>query len=172
VLVVERGGQLIGIGQYDRIPGGDAAEVVFVIPDAYQDLGIGSLLLECVASKGRRCGLKRFAGDTLMGNNPMVKVFHDAGLTTRSRLDSGVIQLVMDSAPTPGALKPLDDQKATASSMRGLLQPRSIAVIGASRAEGKVGHRLVRKLGERGFPRSGVPGQPDRCPHCQPALFR
>ncbi|HTT91193.1 MAG TPA: GNAT family N-acetyltransferase, partial [Acidimicrobiales bacterium] len=45
-LVAERGGQLVGIAQYDRIPGSDVAEVAFVIDDAHQGFGIGTLLLE------------------------------------------------------------------------------------------------------------------------------
>lgn len=153
VLVVERGGQLIGVAQYDRVPGSDVAEVAFVVSDAYQGLGIGTLLLEYLASEGRRYGLKRFAADTLLENDAMVKVFRDAGYTTRSKLESGVIRVVMDIAPTPEALKALyeRDRKAAASSMRGLLWPRSIAVIGASRTPGTIGNELVRNLVNGGF---------------------
>ena len=77
VLVAERGGQLIGIAQYDRVTGSDVAEVAFVVDDAHQGLGIGTLLLEYLASEGRRNGLKRFAADILLENNAMVQVFRD-----------------------------------------------------------------------------------------------
>ena len=70
VLVVERGGQLIGVAQYDRLPDSDVAEVAFVVDDAYQGLGVGILMLEYMASEGRRNGIKRFAADTLLENNP------------------------------------------------------------------------------------------------------
>ena len=62
-LVAERAGQLVGVAQYDRIIASDVAEVAFVVDDAHQGLGIGTLLLEYLASEGRRYGLKRFAAD-------------------------------------------------------------------------------------------------------------
>jgi acetyl coenzyme A synthetase (ADP forming)-like protein len=153
VLVVERGNQLIAVAQYDRIPGSDVAEVAFVVDDAHQGLGLGTLLLEYLASEGRRHGLKRFAADTFLENNQMVQVFRDAGFTQRSTLESGVIRVVMDIAPTEDALAALyeRDRKAAARSMRRLLRPRSIAVVGASRTRGTVGHELVRNLLSGGF---------------------
>jgi acetyl coenzyme A synthetase (ADP forming)-like protein len=153
VLVAERAGDLIGIAQYDRIPASDLAEVAFVVDDAHQGLGIGTLLLEYLASEGRRNGIKRFAADTLLENNVMVQVFRDAGFTQRSVLESGVIRVVMDIAPTLDALASLyeRDRKAAARSMGRLLRPRSIAVVGASRSPGTVGHELVRNLVSGGF---------------------
>lgn len=103
VLVVERGNQLIACAQYDRVLGSDVAEVAFVVDDAHQGLGLGTLLLEYLASEGRRHGLKRFAADTFLENNQMVQVFRDAGFTQRSRLESGVMRVVMDIAPTEEA---------------------------------------------------------------------
>ncbi len=148
VLVVERGNQLIACAQYDRVLGSDVAEVAFVVDDAHQGLGLGTLLLEYLASEGRRHGLKRFAADTFLENNQMVQVFRDAGFTQRSRLESGVMRVVMDIAPTEEAFEALyeRDRKAAARSMQHLLRPRSIAVIGASRNRGTVGHELVRNL--------------------------
>ena len=148
VLVVERGNQLIACAQYDRVPGSDVAEVAFVVDDAHQGLGLGTLLLEYLASEGRRRGLKRFAADTFLENNQMVQVFRDAGFTQRSRLESGVIRVVMDIAPTEEAFAALyeRDRKAAARSMQHLLRPKSVAVIGASRTRGTVGHELVRNL--------------------------
>jgi acetyl coenzyme A synthetase (ADP forming)-like protein len=148
VLVVERGNQLIATAQYDRVPGSDVAEVAFVVDDVHQGLGLGTLLLEYLASEGRRHGLKRFAADTFLENNQMVQVFRDAGFTQRSRLESGVIRVVMDIAPTEEALAALweRDRIAAARSMERLLRPHSVAVIGASRTRGTVGHELVRNL--------------------------
>ena len=128
-------------------------EVAFVVDDAHQGLGIGTLLLEYLASEGRQAGFKRFAADTLLENSQMVQVFRDAGFTQRSRLDAGVIRVVMDISPTNEALSALyrARQKAVASSMRRLLRPRSVAVVGASRSPGTVGHELVRNLVTGGF---------------------
>ena len=152
-LAAERGGQFIGMAQYDRVPGSDVAEVAFVVADDHQGLGIGTLLLEYLASEGRRFGLKRFAADTLLENSQMVQVFRDAGFTQRSRLEAGVIRVVMDISPTQDALSALyeRDRLAAARSMQRLLRPHSVAVIGASRKAGTVGHELVRNLVGGGF---------------------
>ena len=83
-LVAELAGQLVGVAQYDRIPGSVEAEVAFVVDDAHQGLGIGTLLLKYLASEGRRFGLKRFAADTLFENSRMVNVFRGAGFTQHS----------------------------------------------------------------------------------------
>ena len=152
-LVAELAGQLVGVAQYDRIPGSDVAEVAFVVDDAHQGLGIGTLLLEYLASEGRRYGLRRFAADTLFENARMVNVFRAAGFTQHSQLEGGVIRVVMDISPTTEALHALyeRDRKAAARSMQRLLRPRSVAVIGASRSPGTVGHELVRNLVSGGF---------------------
>ncbi len=152
-LVAERAGLLIGVAQYDRIPGSDVAEVAFVVDDAFQGLGIGTLLLEYLASEGRRFGFKRFAADTLFENQQMAQVFRAAGFTQRTRLEAGVVRVVMDISPTQDALAALyeRDRRAAARSMEGLLRPRSVAVIGAARTAGTVGHELVRNLVAGGF---------------------
>ncbi len=153
VLVVERGGQLVGMAQYDRVPGSDSAEVAFVVDDRHQGLGIGTLLLEYLASEARKQGLKNFVADTLLENQLMTKVFRDAGFTQRSTVEAGVVRVVMDIAPTATALDALyeRDRKAAAKSMERLLRPRSVAVVGASRKPGTVGHELVRNLVSGGF---------------------
>ena len=151
--MAELAGQFVGVAQYDRIPGSDVAEVAFVVDDAHQGLGIGTLLLEYLASEGRRYGFRRFAADTLFENTQMVNVFRDAGFAQHSRLEGGVIRVVMDISPTTEALHALHerDRKAAARSMQRLLRPRSVAVIGASRSPGTVGHELVRNLVTGGF---------------------
>ncbi len=122
--------------------------MAFVVDDSHQGVGIGTLLLEYLASEGRRYGFKRFAADTLFENSQMMKVFRDAGYTQHSQMEDGVIRVVMDISPTSEALSALyeRDRQATARSMQRLLRPRSVAVIGASRTPGTVGHELVRNL--------------------------
>lgn len=153
VLVAERGGDVIGVAQYDRIPGSDVAEVAFMLDDSHQGLGLGTLMLEYLASQGRRYGLKRFAADTLVENYQMVKVFRDAGFSHVSSSEAGVVRVVMDIAPTAKALEALyeRDRRAAARSIARILRPASVAVVGASRTPGTVGHELVRNLVNNGF---------------------
>ena len=104
----------------------------------------------------------------------MVNVFRAAGFTQHSQLEDGVIRVVMDISPTTDALQALyeRDRKAAARSMQRLLRPRSVAVIGASRSPGTVGHEVVRNLVTGVFPRPRLPGQPDGLSYRQRALLR
>ena len=147
-LVAERNGTLVAVAQYDREVGNDEAEVAFVIDDANQGQGLGTILLEHLASAARRNGVKRFAADALAINRRMLDVFSDVGFARRSSTDHDVVNVVMDIAPSQTALNAADrrDAVAVVRSMERLLRPRSVAVIGASRQAGTIGYELVRNL--------------------------
>ena len=53
----------MAVGRYDRIPGTDVAEVAFVVDDAQQGRGWGSVLLEHLAAIASERGVRRFEAD-------------------------------------------------------------------------------------------------------------
>ena len=53
-LVALLGDEIIAVGRYGRVPGTDMAEVAFVVHDAHQGRGLGSILLEHLAARPRR----------------------------------------------------------------------------------------------------------------------
>src|SRR5664280_422724 len=136
-LLAERNGTLVAVAQYDREVGEDEAEVAFVVDDAHQGLGLGTILLEHLASAARRHGIKRFVADTLVVNRRMLDVFAGVGFARRSSTDHEVVSVVMDIAPTQLALDAADrrDAVAVVRSMERLLRPRSVAVPAASVTE-------------------------------------
>jgi GNAT superfamily N-acetyltransferase len=77
--VVLLGDQVIAVGRYDRLPGTADAEVAFLVEDAHQGRGLGSVLLEHLAAAGRERGIERFVAEVLAQNSRMVRVFRDAG---------------------------------------------------------------------------------------------
>ncbi|MFP5370000.1 MAG: N-acetyltransferase family protein, partial [Actinomycetes bacterium] len=48
--VVLLGDQVVAVGRYDRLPGTTDAEVAFLVEDAHQGRGLGSVLLEHLAA--------------------------------------------------------------------------------------------------------------------------
>jgi len=152
-LVALRGTEIVAIAQYDRSPGSEEAEVGFVVDDSYHGRGLSSLLLERLAAEARRQGVKRFVAHTLWENQAMRGVLHDAGFSPQFSHDADVVTVVLDIAPSPEAVAAADERDRTAvvRSMARLLQPRSIAVIGASRRPGTIGHELVTNLVGGGF---------------------
>src|SRR4051812_35300185 len=98
--VILLGEQIIGVGRYDRLPGSDEAEVAFMIEDAHQGRGLGSVLLEHLAAAGRERGIERFTAEVLTQNSRMVRVFLDAGYQPARSYEDGVIHLTFPIAPT------------------------------------------------------------------------
>ncbi len=83
----------------------------------------------------------------------MLNVFHDAGWEADSRFDQGTVRVRFPIAHTDASLGVVEarESRAESASMARLLAPRSIAVVGASRQTGKIGHELFHNLLEYGF---------------------
>ena len=152
-LVVERAGHMVAVARYDRAPGSDEAEVAFAVQDDFQGRGLGTVLLEHLASIARRYGIRRFIADTLSDNHRMLSVFHGAGFARKYSRESEVVRVVLDISPGPEALEATEerDRQSVVRSIERLLRPASIAVIGAARSPGTIGHQLLRNLLLSGF---------------------
>ncbi len=92
-LVVEAEGELIAVGRFDRRLGTPEAEVAFVVADAYQHHGLGSLLLDELARAARTRGIRTFLAETLSENKAMLDVFHHSGFEVSSKIECGVVSL-------------------------------------------------------------------------------
>ena len=152
-LVITIGGEIIGIGRYDRLDDPTEAEVAFNIADAHQGRGIGSILLEHLAAAAQENGIRRFSAEVLPENRKMLMVFSDAGYDVKRHFDDGVVSLEFNIDPTDKSRAVMEsrEHRAEARSVRDLLAPSSIAVIGASRKWGTVGYQLLEHIIEGGF---------------------
>src|SRR5512135_945432 len=152
-LVATLGDDIIAVTRYDRLPGTDQAEVAFVVEDKHQGRGIGSVLLEHLASVARERGIRKFYAEVLPGNRKMVNVFLDAGYQTQRGFRDGSVHLSFPIEPTASSLAVMQarEHRAEARSIERLLTPRSVAVIGASREPRSVGRVVFRNLLEAGF---------------------
>ncbi|MBX9397613.1 GNAT family N-acetyltransferase [Streptomyces sp. TRM72054] len=155
------GGEFIATVRYDRIgidglpasAPADEAEVAFLVQDAHQGRGVASTLLEHIAAVARERGIRRFAAEVLPANTKMIKVFTDAGYTQKRSFEDGVVRLEFDLEPTDRSLavQRAREQRAEARSVRRLLAPGSIAVVGAGRTPGGVGRSVLGNIREAGF---------------------
>ncbi|MGZ4665745.1 MAG: GNAT family N-acetyltransferase, partial [Frankiaceae bacterium] len=146
------GDDMIGMAMYERI-NEDEAEVAFVIEDAHQGRGLGSIMLEHLAAAARERGIKRFVAEVLAENRTMLGVFLDAGYAPQREYESGVVHLVFPIEPTETSLEVMRarEHHAEAQSMQRLLAPSSVMVVGASRVEGSVGHTVLVNILSAGF---------------------
>ncbi|MFJ5262143.1 GNAT family N-acetyltransferase [Streptomyces sp. NPDC088387] len=155
------GGEFIATVRYDRIGAGglpatgpsDEAEVAFLVQDAHQGRGVASALLEHIAAVARERGIRRFAAEVLPANSKMIKVFTDAGYTQKRSFEDGVVRLEFGLEPTDRsmAVQHAREQRAEARSVRRLLAPGSVAVIGVGRAPGGVGRSILDNIRDAGF---------------------
>ncbi|UKA60345.1 bifunctional acetate--CoA ligase family protein/GNAT family N-acetyltransferase [Arthrobacter sp. FW306-2-2C-D06B] len=151
--VITIGGAIVGVGRYDRLDDPTEAEVAFNISDVQQGRGIGSILLEHLAAAARENGIRRFTAEVLPENRKMLRVFADAGYELVRKFDDGVVSVEFNIDPTEKSLAVMEsrEHRAEARSVRDLLAPSSIAVVGASRRWGTIGHQLLEHILEGGF---------------------
>ena len=161
-LAVWLGGEIIAVGRFDRLPddagagqqlAGAVAEVAFVVADAHQGRGIGSVLLEHLVEIGRELDIVRFEALVLAENRQMMRVFLDAGFAPSHRRDGNEVSLQFDIAATELTQKVMAERelRADARSIHRLLHPRSVAVVGASADRDKIGHLVLDNLQRAGF---------------------
>jgi acyl-CoA synthetase (NDP forming)/GNAT superfamily N-acetyltransferase len=151
-LVAERRGALVGVATAcSDSPG--TAEVALLVADEVHGLGIGTVLLEHLASWCRRRGVDVLTAEVLGQNGPMLRVFHDAGYRIEETHDHGVVDVRLDTSPTPESQAASDARWRTAdrASLAPLFEPASVAVLGVSRRRGGVGREVVTNLLRGGY---------------------
>lgn len=147
------GDEIIAVGVYEGSPDSTSAEVAFTVADEHQRRGLGSVLLEHLAGAAAENGIERFEAYVLAENPSMVRVFKDAGYQVNGTDDGEIIELEFAIDPSEALLQVRNarERASEARSVRNLLSPRSIAVIGASPTEGKVGHAVLANLLQGGY---------------------
>ncbi len=137
----------IAIGSY-ILEEGAAAEAAFAVADAFQGRGLGTVLLERLAAIAAAHGIRRFDATTLPENAQMLEVFYESGFEIRSKTESGVISVQLSLDPTNDTVASAERRMgmATAASLRPMLEPSSVAVVGASRDPKSIGRRILRAL--------------------------
>ncbi len=139
--------RIIAMGSYEG-DGSGRAEVAFLVEDAQQGRGIGQLLLEHLAQAGRERGIERFVAEVLPENERMILTFRDAGYRLVSDVEDGVMTLEfpIEQTDTAAGVMASREHRAEATSIQKFFNPRSVAVIGASRRQDTIGQALVRHL--------------------------
>lgn len=166
-LVIELGSVIIAVGRYELLgdrPGPRAAEVAFVVADEHQGRGLGSILLEHLAGAAAENDIETFVAEVLAENHTMVTVFREAGYQVQRSRDGSVLHLEFAIDPTEALLSVRDSREraSEARSIRNLLAPRSIAVIGATPATGRVGGAVLANLLSGVFQGPIYPVNPNR----------
>jgi acyl-CoA synthetase (NDP forming)/RimJ/RimL family protein N-acetyltransferase len=129
------------------------AEVAFTVGDPYQGRGLGALLLEHLVVIARANGITAFEADVLGENNRMLSVFAKSGFRVKRSLADGVFHVTFPTGETAEHAALIDQRERTAAalSLRGILEPRAVAVVGASRSPVKLGRAVLENMRRTGF---------------------
>jgi acyl-CoA synthetase (NDP forming)/GNAT superfamily N-acetyltransferase len=153
-LVAEHDGFAVGVGSYE-ILNADQAEIALLVDDAWQGHGIGSLLIEHLTALARRAGIHELVGDVLASNVPMLRTSASLapGIMRDHDEDPEVVRIHIPTQPDERALAAAGTRDRTAehNSLRPLLAPASVAVIGASRSQRGVGYEIMQAIRAGGF---------------------
>jgi len=154
-------GEVVGCGSFEVTDDGSrSAEVAMAVADDMHSRGVGTLLLEHLISLARRRGVRAFTAETLAENALMLQVFADAGLRAQRALADGVYDLAfpLPADEADAALGTYRDAVAErerssgVASLRHVLTPASVAVIGASQRPGSVGRAILQNITAGNFP--------------------
>jgi acetyl coenzyme A synthetase (ADP forming)-like protein len=163
-LVAESGGRIVAVaGYYDTRKEHHRAEVALAVADAVQGHGIGTQLLERLATLARESSIEVFDAYVRSDNRRMLDLFRDSGFSETTRLDDGVYHVELSLAISDRLLAQSAgrSQHAAAASMRAFFEPRVVAVVGANRTRGKIGSEILNNLMTAGFTGRIVPVHPE-----------
>jgi acetyl coenzyme A synthetase (ADP forming)-like protein len=150
-LVVSRhrdaGIRLVGVGSYFATAA-HSAEVAFAVDDRFHGRGMATALLERLVVIASDNGFLAFEAVVLAENSEMLDVFRDSGFEIRSNTTAGCVDVRLVLAPSATSVSAAEerDRIATIASLRAILEPRAVAVIGASRNESNLGRRIFDAL--------------------------
>ncbi len=90
------GEEIIAVGCYYLDPASNRAEVAFIVRDNWQSRGIGTFLLQYLATIARGQGIAGFTAEVLADNRPMLAVLGKSGFRLRSQLEGRVRSIALD----------------------------------------------------------------------------
>jgi len=145
--------KIVAVGSFFRLQSDPmVGDLALLIDDDHQTLGLGTLLLEHLAHVARQQGITCFVADVLQDNGAMLRLLGESGFATSSRTSSGVTELRIDLAGRQQLWEAVEHRDAVAerASLRAVLEPGSVVVVGSTR-EGSVAGEVLKALRATGF---------------------
>jgi acetate---CoA ligase (ADP-forming) len=145
-------GHVVGHGQY--FPDGTgSAEVAFAVANHWQGRGIATLLLAQLAEAAAAEHVHQFTAVVLTSNRKMLGAFRDSGFPVEVSTRPGELKVTFPTTLTEDGRRRFEERERTAAvaAVGHVLQPRSVAIVGASRRPGSIGAAVMANLIAGGF---------------------
>src|SRR5262249_4075163 len=129
------------------------AEVAFTIADDFQGRGLGTILLGQLAEVATVNGIQTFEAEVIATNQAMLRVFRESGFPLEVNARAGQIHVTFPTSFTTEAIERFERRESIAAvnALKLFFEPRSIAVIGASKKRGTIGGEIFHNLLSFGF---------------------
>jgi acetate---CoA ligase (ADP-forming) len=153
-LVAVTGADSAIVGHAEYIPyESGRAELAFAVADAFQGRGLATILLGQLAAAAETAGITTLTAQVLPRNHRMIDVFRESGFPVEVRSRPGELQVELPASLSEEVHARFRDREriAAVAAVRAILEPHSVALVGASRRRGTVGGELLHNLVEAGF---------------------
>ena len=151
-LIARHAGRVIAACSYEGLREPGVAEIALAVADSEQRRGIGTRMLEQLAAIAAERGVRRLDAAVLSINRLMLSVFRNAGFAVK-REGFGEVNVAIDITSAEAVVERIDerDHFASVASLRPILAPTSVVVIGAADTPGNVGCALLANIDRGGF---------------------
>lgn len=92
---------IVAVARYEATAESQTVEVAFVVQDAWQNRGLGTLLFGELMAAARLNGLTHFRASVLADNRRMLDLIARFATVTARRLEHGVVELEFTTAGAP-----------------------------------------------------------------------
>ena len=92
-LVGEVDSELAGVARYERTTDPSVVELGLVVVDAFQNRGLGRILLRAIVAVAERNGIHRFRADVLAENRRMLHLLSTEANIYERKTEAGVVTL-------------------------------------------------------------------------------
>jgi acetyltransferase len=153
---------IIGVGRYYRTPSTDRAEAAWAVEDTEQARGIGTQLVEQIAFIAHERGIRVLEANVLSENTEMLRILRESGFPQKQTMQDGVYQVLLNVGPTMEAEERsvAREKSSTIMSFKSIMEPKSIAVVGASRRPGSIGQQVLQNILTQGYTGVAYPVNP------------
>jgi acetate---CoA ligase (ADP-forming) len=152
-LIGHHSDRVVAAAGYDRLREPAVAEVAFAVAEDFHGSGTATRMLEQLAEIAAGRGIQRFDAEVMADNSAMLRVFKPAGFGLRRTGGFGEVVVSLDIRPTEAVKERIEerDRRAAVASLRPILAPRSIAVVGAFSEPGSLGAAVLANIVAGGF---------------------
>jgi acyl-CoA synthetase (NDP forming)/RimJ/RimL family protein N-acetyltransferase len=147
-LICRHGERVVAVASYDRLREPGVAEVSFAVAEDFRRRWTATRLLEQLAAIAAERGIRRFYAEVLAGNHAALGVFMEAGYAVRRTGAAGEVTVVLDITATEGVWERIDerDHRSAVASLRAVLAPSSIAIVGVTDAPDDPGGAVLSNV--------------------------